>query len=382
MAWITPVTDRTLNDVLDAKRNQTGMLGKKGAMDYPDLNRIEDNYKYLIGLLNGAGYYNQFESRNVTETWKEPVKLPPDEHTLLLLHGENLSDSSNYKIQLTNSGVQVSSAQSKFGGKSLYFNGNSYFKINISDLKLDLNADYTLEWFDFPKEKKGYECAVLCMPNGNAGFMAYTPDAGGENIRVFGGNDTNWSYIPTSSNMGVYKGEVWTHRAICKSGNKLYAFENGVKKLELTISNAITMKESLYVGYRATSGSAGGFVGYLDEIRISDIARWTSDFTPPSSPYTVEGGNVIVEKSKTFTDWQKDNILFKTEVDRIRRNLNKLSQIYLKGLGLPILDFNDSLDYIEANRWEDIELETYNAFDRMKQSYKYCGTQTCGGGTL
>lgn len=162
MAWITPVTDRTLNDVLDAKRNQTGMLGKKGAMDYPDLNRIEDNYKYLMGLLNGSGYYNQFESRNVTETW---------------------------------------------------------------------------------------------------------------------------------------------------------------------IVNGVPM-------------------------------------------------------STTYTDWQKDNIFFKPEADRIRRNLNKLSQIYLKGLGLPELDFLDSLNYIEANQWENIELETYKAYSRMIDGYKYCGTQISGGVTL
>ena len=224
-----------------------------------------------------------------------------DENTLLLLHCDEITDSSIYNLPIVNNGILISTANSKFGGKSFYFNGNANLIVKISDLKLDLNQDYTLEWFDFPKEKKGYDCAVFCMPNGNAGFMTYTPDASGTNIRVFGGDESSWSYIPTSSNMGTYKGEVWTHRAVCKSGNKLYAFENGVKKLEITISNTITMKEDMYIGYRATSGSSGGFVGYLDEIRVSNIARWTTDFTPPTEPYVVykntEPGEVYVKES-------------------------------------------------------------------------------------
>lgn len=224
-----------------------------------------------------------------------------DENTLLLLHCDEITDSSIYNLPIVNNGILISTANSKFGGKSFYFNGNANLIVKISDLKLDLNQDYTLEWFDFPKEKKGYDCAVFCMPNGNAGFMTYTPDASGTNIRVFGGDESSWSYIPTSSNMGTYKGEVWTHRAVCKSGNKLYAFENGVKKLEITISDTITMKEDMYIGYRATSGSSGGFVGYLDEIRVSNIARWTTDFTPPTEPYVVykntEPGEVYVKES-------------------------------------------------------------------------------------
>ena len=28
--------------------------------------------------------------------------------------------------------------------------------------------------------------------------------------------------------------------------------------------------------------------GYIDELRISNIARWTSSFTVPSAPYTAD----------------------------------------------------------------------------------------------
>ena len=48
-----------------------------------------------------------------------------DANTLLLLHGESIVDDSQYANLLENNGVSVSSEQSKFGGKSLYFNGSS-----------------------------------------------------------------------------------------------------------------------------------------------------------------------------------------------------------------------------------------------------------------
>lgn len=48
--------------------------------------------------------------------------------------------------------------------------------------------------------------------------------------------------------------------------------------------------EGRVVGDRSVTGaSADEMDGYIDEVRISKgIARWTSNFTPPSSPYTPE----------------------------------------------------------------------------------------------
>lgn len=368
MAWITPVTDRTLEDVLDAKNNQTGMLGKKGAMDYPDLNRIEDNYKYLIGLLNGAGYYNQFESRHVTETWKEPVKLPPDEHTLLLLHGEDFTDSSEYNRTINNSGCSISDI-AKFG-KSIYFTNLN--KLESIESIFDVNSQFTIDFWARHNQIKSYATYFCGFTNNNT-----------LKLQVVNGKITLFIQGTSFQQVIKYSPSVnqWFHFAMTGNNKAIKVYINGVLKSSFTISNTLA-NSNILIGLNPGQDNNGSIEGYIDEFRISDIVRWTSDFIPPTSPYIINGGTEVVEKSKTFTDWQKDNIFFKPEADRIRRNLNKLSQIYLKGLGLPVLDFNDSLDYIEANRWEDIELETYNAFDRMKQSYKYCGTQTCGGGTL
>ena len=373
MAWITPVTDRTLNDVLDAKRNQTGMLGKKGAMDYPDLNRIEDNYKYLMGLMNGAGYYNQFESRNVTETWKEPevrIEMVQDKNTMLLLHCDDFTDSSIYGKEISNTGCTISS-DAKFDRSINFTNLN---KIETKDQIVDINKTFTIEFWCKQRQKKSYATFIggtvantfkITLRGGEIGFQIH----GNSEIYITG-------FSPII-------GE-WFHVALVGNNRQFTFFINGEKKNTFTINNTIT-NSVIRIGLNVNQDDSGSIEGVIDELRISDIIRYTDNFILQINPFIVEETiteTIVVEKSQTFTDWQKDNIFFKPEADRIRRNLNKLSQIYLKGLGLPELDFLDSLNYIEANQWENIELETYKAYSRMIDGYKYCGTQISGGVTL
>lgn len=203
-----------------------------------------------------------------------------DKNTLLLLHGETLEDSSFYAVPITNNGVQVSTVQSKFGGKSLYFNGAARLTISLSKLGLDFNSDWTMEWWEKPTSNKGFASAVICNKTASNGFVIGAPN--GNNIRIFAGT-TAWDFI-SITNIGVYNTD-WVHRAVCKKGTKVYAFENGTLMATITTSGTYTPTDEVLIGYRNTSTSAGGYVGYIDEMRISDVARWTSDFTPPTEPY-------------------------------------------------------------------------------------------------
>lgn len=62
----------------------------------------------------------------------------------------------------------------------------------------------------------------------------------------------------------------------------------------------------MYIGARnVPDTNNNGYFGYLDEIRVSNIARWTSDFTPPTEPYsvnTLQAGEIYY---KANGSWQK-----------------------------------------------------------------------------
>jgi RHS repeat-associated protein len=86
--------------------------------------------------------------------------------------------------------------------------------------------------------------------------------------------------------------DTWYHIAVVRSGSDCLMFINGVSQpvteyIPWGIQGDIS--DSLKIGYAPDNGSY--LNGWLDEIRISKgIARWTSDFTPPQEPYTIESG--------------------------------------------------------------------------------------------
>ena len=54
----------------------------------------------------------------------------------------------------------------------------------------------------------------------------------------------------------------------------------------MSVENLIA--SGLRIGHQQAGPAGYGFIGYIDELRISKgIARWTTDFDPPTGPYTI-----------------------------------------------------------------------------------------------
>lgn len=318
--------------------------GMKGAYNATDLNRVNAAMEYLEARFKAMGYTGGYYQR---------VKVPhdgssvEDENTLLLIHGDSVSDASTYSVPITNGGVSVSSAQGKFGASSLYFNGSSAITISMDDIGLDFNGDWTLEWWEYTTAAASTASAIFCMPNGANGFVSYSPSSG--NVRLFAGNGA-WGFIAVST-IGTFIQGEWTHRAICKSGTTVYAFENGELFTTLQTSGSLTQTDTLYIGYRATTSYSGYYTGYLDEIRVSNIARWTSSFTPPTERYsaTTVGENTELDP---YT-WYKEDIPREETMGAYLANVQRLRD----ALGaLPTTpQVPDSMETSTIQEWNDIE---------------------------
>ena len=89
--------------------------------------------------------------------------------------------------------------------------------------------------------------------------------------------------IASAKIFGAVELDAWHHFAVCRSGNNFYLFRDGVAGDSWTSSAALYAGVSpLQIGRYNTSY----FAGYIDELRTSKgIARWTSEFTPPTEPY-------------------------------------------------------------------------------------------------
>ena len=215
-----------------------------------------------------------------------------DEHTLLLLHGEDLIDSSVYGRAITNYGVTIASDKSKFGGKSLYFNGAANMIIPFFDF-CNGNKDFTLEWWEYRLEPSAYKGTVL--------YQNKVPGDGGDGlIAGYHGNGYpsfgmcsstgSWDMVASNTSMGQALSDQWVHRAIVRSGSTITMYQNGVRQNSVTVSKQSANTGYLEIGaYYEYQGGGGYFKGYIDELRISDVARWTENFTPPDKPYA-DGG--------------------------------------------------------------------------------------------
>jgi hypothetical protein len=211
-----------------------------------------------------------------------------DDNTVLLLHmdGDALVDSSSNEYPITVLGTATqSSIDKKFGDKSLLLNTTS-LGLSIPDSNdwyID-NGSFTFDcWVNFKNYSGTAYHSVFAqrVDATNRWGLDYLPgDPGFRYYHIGGGRSYTVGYYNfTPSN------NTWYHIALVKDGSNVDMYVNGNKIGTTFIDNEGIPDYSspLLVGYDATHDE---FDGYIDELRISKgVARWTSDFTPPTAPY-------------------------------------------------------------------------------------------------
>ncbi|MGA2784852.1 MAG: LamG-like jellyroll fold domain-containing protein [Candidatus Bathyarchaeia archaeon] len=79
----------------------------------------------------------------------------------------------------------------------------------------------------------------------------------------------------------------WYHLALVQSSGNWTFYVNGIGYAFGNISsNGLNIGDSLNIG-NGTSGTQG-FSGTIDEVRISTVARYSSNFTPPGAPFVTD----------------------------------------------------------------------------------------------
>lgn len=213
-----------------------------------------------------------------------------DVNTLLLLHGEDLTDASQYAHVLTNSGVTVSDAQSKFGGKSLYFANGAHLTFPSVDFG---SGDFTIDWWELATASNAGTRFTNMSANSiesSKGLLIGAYESSKANIYIASNGASSWDLLSQATCFSKNYPQAWTHRAVVRNGSKVVCYANGKQEYSYDIGTANIGYSTNYpaaVGAWTTSYMQDGyyFAGYIDEFRISDVARWTADFMPPDEPY-------------------------------------------------------------------------------------------------
>lgn len=208
----------------------------------------------------------------------------------------------------------ISTAQSKFGTGSGYFDGTGD-KVStpyVSDFVF--TGDFTVECWINQATPTTVHNTVIGNQSGSSGFGGVQMWA----LRTRISNGTQLSatirksdgnYLDILTNFSV-SNSTWRHIAMVRSGSTITLYADGVAKATGSYAGVVgsTSTPLTIGGNDSTDGNERYYVGYIDEVRISTIARYTSNFTPSTSAFVNDASTVLlvhcngINGSTTFND--------------------------------------------------------------------------------
>jgi hypothetical protein len=233
---------------------------------------------YLSGVrvVKGSSVYDPSAS-TLTVPTTPPTAIS---NTSFLLNYTNggITDVTAKNVLETVGGAAISTAQSKFGGSSMAFDGTGDFLIAQNNPALQLGSDnFTIDgWFNLSAHvyqnwsicSKGSEWALI----GDANRWCFQVNAAVNPFVI--------AWTP------VYN--IWYHFACVRNGSTTTMYINGNSIGSGTSANITNSTGVLRVGRYGTDATYD-INGYIDDLRITKgVARYTSNFTPPTQAFPTQ----------------------------------------------------------------------------------------------
>jgi hypothetical protein len=244
-----------------------------------------------------GGYYSNFRVNNGTALYKAnfappiaPVTAVANTSVLLNFTNAGIIDNAMMNNLETVGDAKISTTQSKFGGTSMYFDGNGDNLSGLANPSLDMGTgNWTIECWVYISSRTLNYPAIFSNNNGSysAGAIALTNS-----------NADNGAYVdrfvlavydiatPTLVASSTNSLNTWYHLALVRNGTSLVMYRDGISVASTTIStNAVFNwgKLGYCIGGGNWDGAQSYFNGYIDDLRVTKgYARYTSNFTPPT----------------------------------------------------------------------------------------------------
>ena len=198
---------------------------------------------------------------------------------------------SNHTVSF-NGSADISTAQKKFGGSSLYLPGGSNDWVNIagsSDFNFGTN-DFTIElWMYRTSTAYGiiFETRGGEDTTSTDGITFYLGSGGNNELRVA----VNRSNV-IDINQDHQTNNQWQHFAIVREGSTMTLYIDGTARGTGSNSTDFDRSRPIRIGNHHGSSNGGiGLQGYIDDFRVTKgLARYTSNFTPPSAAHPTSVG--------------------------------------------------------------------------------------------
>lgn len=191
-------------------------------------------------------------------------------------NGENnstaITDNSSTPKSITRYGdTKISTTQSKYGGSSIYFDGNGdYLDCSFGATSLNIRTgSYCMESWVHPTTSSDFGLFCTETQNFYVDRLAAAWWVGDQSINT----------ISTRPTLSL---NIWTHIALSFDGTTYRLFNNGTLISSSTVLLSNYTLSAISIGKRGTRL----FTGYLDSIRITiGVPKYTTNFNSETDTY-------------------------------------------------------------------------------------------------
>jgi hypothetical protein len=293
-----------VNSLSQINNNVIQLIGQQGDSSQWNTSYLAELY-FIDGQALGPEYFG--ETNTLTNQWQPKNPTDIKEAVTFGVNGFHLPFSNDvlatsftdadYHVphtSLTAAGTaHTDTGVKKFGTASLQCDGDSdYLRVpDSSDFSFG-TGDFTIEAWVYNTTASGTQrlfSHTSHAVNGKKGWNVYlTSDSQGRfTWSKTGSDEHSWNFANCMTQ------NTWTHFALTRTGTTLRAFKNGVMVDSTVDSDMTTIWNSsrdLLIGAFEENDStlSGYWNGYVDEVRISNINRYSNVFSVPTAAYTAD----------------------------------------------------------------------------------------------
>jgi len=243
-----------------------------------------------------------------------------DDYTIMLLHMDGANGGTIFNDEVGNrtwtaTGATTTTTSKKFGTASGSFQtGNNVISAPNSSLFDFKASNFTVDfWYDKLSTTDPIYGNIFGTGGSITASGLYVLEQGGH-VYAFAKSDGSsaWDVLSNFDLGTVDAPGTWSHYAVVRDGSKFYGFKNGVLTSQTTSSTQIgTSASTIIVGFLTALPSPNALI---DEMRVSNVPRWTAGFSSPTYTYelisplfTVVPSGLSTTGTAQFTDTTPDS---------------------------------------------------------------------------
>ena len=265
--------------------NSTGTLTIGSTTNWSTTDNYFSGYMCDVFICKGTAVYTS----NFTPPTAPLTAITNTKLLLNMADGQAIDSTAQDNIKLE-TGAKISTAQYKFGTSSILFDAEADNRASFKTTPFG-TGDWTIEGFFRKVAEKDDNDSIWDTRNtGQSGLGHLTlidDTTAGQTREIYFYNGQTQFRCGSASALSL---NTWYHIAVCRSGTSLRVFLDGTQVGSTFSDSTDYINDYFSLGnFGANVSAARGWDGYVDEFRISYMARYTANFIAPSEPFADKG---------------------------------------------------------------------------------------------